>query len=147
MRPRFSMANLLLVTVVVAMMAQMFRNHVRFQGLKADHSVRLDELEKEITHHRAVLAQVRQVRQRELELRAARLQLKPYVEQAAMHREPGVANQSQVKVAGTHNEWQSGLAMTHSVSHRRAASRVRHADLKLQRAQAVLQGLEQELED
>ncbi len=158
-RPKFTIANLLMLTVIVAMAALMVRNRVRVQQIEARDRVRIQHLEAQLALHDAVRAQARRVRQRELELRATLQQTLPELDIAAQYRWTGlgerlqstvVRNSSRQRASGASTPdattaWQSGMEIIHPIGFRRAKLKVRNSQLQLAREQAVLERLEQEL--
>lgn len=131
MRPKFTLANLLLFTAIVAMGAQMYRLHLRSQ-----------ELEAELALHKAVRAQTYRVRQRELKLQAAMHQSKPQLQVAAMYQWGGHGDQLLVNSAGARP---SGMELTLPIGIRRTVTHARNAELQLLRERDLLQRLEHDL--
>ena len=134
MRLKFTIANLLLLTAIVALAAQMCRNHIRFQKLDA-----------ELARHKALRVQVHRVRQRELELNAAMEKFKPELQVLRSYQGVGFADQLTENVKGSADSWHGGLELSSPLGTRRAAALVRHAELKLARERELLQQLARDL--
>jgi hypothetical protein len=134
MRLKFTIANLLLLTVIAALAAQMYRNHIRFQKLDA-----------ELARHKALRAQAHRVRQRELELNAAMEKSKSELQVSQSYQWAGFADQLTENVKGPADSWPGGLEFSSPLGTRRAAAMVRHAELRLARERELLQQLERDL--
>jgi hypothetical protein len=138
-RPKFTIANLLMLTIIVAMATVMYRNRVR-----------IEQMEAQLALHEAVRAQALRVRQRQLELRAASQQTQLQLQTAAFYGMNGFGDSPQQRTSGTLARdaapaWESGIEFNMPLGDRRAVSYVQNMQLRLGREQAILAQLEQEL--
>ncbi len=123
MRPKFTIANLLMLTVIVAMAVLMYQSRVRIQQIEARHRVRVQHLKAQLALHEAVRAQARRVHERRSQLQAA----------GALATESATA-------------WKNGVEFTFPVGVRRARAEVVNLQLRLVREEAILADLEKELQ-
>jgi hypothetical protein len=138
-RPKFTIASLLMLTTIVAIAAVTFGNRFR-----------IDHLEALLARHEAVRSQALLVQQRQLELRAACPQMQPQLQTAALYGMNGFGDSPQQRTSGTlapdaAPAWQGGMQLNMPLGYRCAVSYVQNVQLRLEREQAILSQLEQEL--
>ena len=138
-RPKFTIASLLLVTTIVALLAVIYHDRVR-----------TNHLEAQLALHKAIRAQTVRVQQRQLELNVASQQLQSHLElndvygmhdsgDSAPHRTSGI-----LALDGA-PAWKSGMEFNMPLGNRGELSRVRNGQLRLAREKSILTQLEQQL--
>lgn len=137
MRPKFSVANLLLLTVIVALIAQLCRDRVQ-----------IGDLQSELAIHDSLRAQARLVRKWELELKEAEQNMVPEYQLASAYRLLGLgeSNSEATRIAGG----EASLSFEYtpvSIGSRRARARLSHARLQLLRHQALLEQMQRDVSE